>query len=340
MASITKITTQKGTGYRIDYYDLDQRKRRKTVYCSREKAENIAKALEGKKANVRLGLDTAYKNSTSLKDAIDYYLGQARRQKKASTIEREKYVYNAFSDYVGESTEVGKIKVSTIAGYKQYRLDEDEISPATMDIELRKLSQFFGFLVTHEIIEKNPAKRVKSPKLPNEEIRFLSPDEIESLLKAIDDQNYKDLILAYLHTGARKAELLPENLQWKDIDLKSREIRLHGKGDKTRWVPINKTLYKILKRRKFQEKRSYPFNFNYNYMPKKFKNYVEDAELEDITLHDLRRTYGSLLVQNGVDIFTVSKLLGHSSVQVTEKHYAALIKKNLTDGVKVLDDLI
>ncbi|MCF7805120.1 MAG: hypothetical protein K9N46_04550 [Candidatus Marinimicrobia bacterium] len=54
----------------------------------------------------------------------------------------------------------------------------------------------------------------------------------------------------------------------------------------------------------------------------------------------LRKTYGSLFGQNGVDIFTVSKLLVHSSVKVTEGHYAELLEKDLSEGIKVLDNLI
>ncbi|RKY56602.1 MAG: site-specific integrase, partial [Candidatus Neomarinimicrobiota bacterium] len=54
-------------------------------------------------------------------------------------------------------------------------------------------------------------------------------------------------------------------------------------------------------------------------------------------IHVLRKTFGSTLCQKKLDIFTISKLLGHSSVRVTESHYADLLDKNLREGVELLD---
>jgi site-specific recombinase XerD len=67
------------------------------------------------------------------------------------------------------------------------------------------------------------------------------------------------------------------------------------------------------------------------------KKYYKTANIENANIHTLRRTFGSIMVQQGVDIFTVSKLLGHSSVTVSEKHYADLLPSNLKAGVKVLE---
>ena len=168
----------------------------------------------------------------------------------------------------------------------------------------------------------------------------LTTEEVKQLFKVIDDPNYEDVFKTYLHTGARKSEILAPHFTWQDVDFRQRRVRLTGKGDKRRTVPMNDTVYAILTRRKEDENRKYPFQFDYHYVCKKFKQYVDKAELEDVTLHTLRKTYGSLLVQNGVDIFTVSKLLGHSTVKVTERHYAGLLEQDLADGIKVLDTLV
>ncbi|HYW95870.1 MAG TPA: site-specific integrase [Bacteroidales bacterium] len=338
MATIRK--NKKGKGWVIDYYDLNGTRHRKTLYCTRQKAEQIVKALEGKKANVELGLTTPLKNGTRLKDAVDDYLSIAKNQKKQTTIDREELVYNAFQAYIGEDTQIGKIRHKDIVDYINKRYEVDNISPATTGVELRVLRLFFNTLIQNEYIKKNPCDGVKAIKQQDKKIRFLTTEEIKKLFKMIDDKNYEDLFKMYLHTGARKSEILAPQFTWDDVDFKSRRIRIVGKGDKHRSVPMNDTVYEILKRRKVKEKREYPFSFDYDYLYKKFKKYVKKAKLENVTLHTLRKTYGSLLVQNGVDIFTVSKLLGHSSVTVTESHYADLVEKNLADGVKVLDKIL
>ena len=78
---------------------------------------------------------------------------------------------------------------------------------------------------------------------------------------------------------------------------------------------------------------------DYHYLYKKFRQYAETAEIENVTLHDLRKTFGSMLIGKGVDIYRVSKLLGHSSVTVTESHYVDILDRDLADTVKKLDSL-
>jgi len=104
-------------------------------------------------------------------------------------------------------------------------------------------------------------------------------------------------------------------------------------------VPMTATLFKILDRRKNEMNEEFPFDFNYNNVLKKLQIYYDRAEIKDADVHTLRRTFGSRLVQKGVPIFTVSKLLGHSSVVITEKHYVSLLKSDLESQVRKLDEL-
>ena len=66
----------------------------------------------------------------------------------------------------------------------------------------------------------------------------------------MDNPDYKDLILIYLNTGARRAELLPPNFEWENVNWEEKILTFHGKGDKTRWVPMNETVERILRRRR------------------------------------------------------------------------------------------
>ncbi len=141
----------------------------------------------------------------------------------------------------------------------------------------------------------------------------------------------------YLHTGARREELLKGRLSWNDVDFDRKNITLHGKGGKSRTIPLNSTAFKIIHRRRFVENRDIPFEQNYEYMFKKIAKYYIAADIKNANIHVLRKTFGSTLCQKKLDIFTISKLLGHSSVRVTESHYADLLDKNLREGVELLD---
>ncbi len=118
-----------------------------------------------------------------------------------------------------------------------------------------------------DYIEKNPVKGIQQPKYVKE-IRFLTEIEINKLIKVVDDQDYKDLILAYIHTGARRKEILAPQLKWEHIDLITKKLRLHTKCNKIRIVPMNDTLYEILKRR-LESGVKYPFELNYHYCYKR-----------------------------------------------------------------------
>ncbi|MFA5434691.1 MAG: site-specific integrase, partial [Candidatus Neomarinimicrobiota bacterium] len=221
--------------------------------------------------------------------------------------------------------------------YLKKRQEVDKIKDATLGIEYRTLRSFFNYFVEHNFISETPMKKMKHPKVKTKKIRFLTEDEIKRLMVVVDDDNYRDLILMYLHTGARREELLKERLSWNDVDFVRKNITLHGKGGKSRTIPLNETAYEIMHRRRFVENREIPFEQNYEYMFKKIAKYYIAADIKDANIHVLRKTFGSTLCQKKLDIFTISKLMGHSSVRVTESHYAELLDKDLREGIELLD---
>ena len=107
-----------------------------------------------------------------------------------------------------------------------------------------------------------------------------------------------------------------------------------GKKSKRRTLPLNERLITILRRR---EELESPFILTYNQLYRRLMKYYEAAEIENAAVHTLRKTCGANLIQNGVDIYRVSKWLGHSSVSVTEKHYVDLLKSDYEDLSLLLD---
>ena len=155
-----------------------------------------------------------------------------------------------------------------------------------------------------------------------------------------DNSDFKNLIICYLNTGARREELLPPLFTWESIDFENKEIRLKGKQDKTRSVPMNTSVEHILKKHKGMN-YEFPFSFKTDFVSHKLADYYKIAEIKDANVHVLRKTFGSLLIQKQLaDIYVVSKLLGHSSVKVTETHYVDLLKENIDLPVEKLADII
>ena len=147
--------------------------------------------------------------------------------------------------------------------------------------------------------------------------RVLSEEEETSLFQELAD-HVKPVVFTALHTGLRLGKLL--SLNWSDVDLKQRIIKAEKtKSKKMRFIPINSKLYDLLSELKSQrneDERVFPFNS----IRTAFANALSRAGIADFTFHDLRRTFGTRLLERGVNIVTISKLYGHSSVLVTQRY--------------------
>ncbi len=342
MATITKLDRERGEAYLIRFIHPKTKKFiRKVVWCNRKDAEKIKKNIE---AEIALGIfDT--KTDETIKyhwsDLEKKYLTYSNNNKSKKTVKREEDVFKAFKKYLNVDILLSEILPAKIEKYKEYRL-ENEVKPATVSIELRILKTVFYQGMKWELVSENPVKGIKLPKDDVIKVRFLTKDEINRLLKAIDNENnfeFKRLVLAYLHTGARRSELLPPHFTWENVDFENNQIFLKGKGKKTRYVPMNATLRDILQQ--IKKEGDGPFQFTPDYVTHKVGYYLGKAKIEGANCHSLRKTFGCILLQNNVaDLYTVSKLLGHSSVKTTERYYVDLIAENYRKSVCGLDTLI
>ena len=103
---------------------------------------------------------------------------------------------------------------------------------------------------------------------------------------------------------------------------------------------MNQTLYDLFTEIKEKDVKT-PFSFNPDFITKKIAKYYKTAKIKGANTHSLRKTFGSLLIQNNVaDIYTVSKLLGHASVKTTEKYYVDLVEDNYKSALDGLNDII
>ena len=153
--------------------------------------------------------------------------------------------------------------------------------------------------------------------------RVFNDAEMKLILNETTHDDFRKFIHFAYYTGARRSEL--ENLQaW---DFQPLYFKVDGKSGR-RLVRLNKQARMIL-----SEKEGM-WEYSGEYMSKKFKKNLRRLEIKDGRFHDLRRTFGyNLIVKNNIPIYKVSKLLGHSSVLTTERHYAPLLATNVEDFI-------
>lgn len=161
-------------------------------------------------------------------------------------------------------------------------------------------------------------------------IREVSDEEEQKILKYFDDygpKEMKDLVICLIDTGARLSELL--KLEYRDVDFNLKLIHIwKNKAAIPRSVPMTNRVYEILKERQKSRK---PFSLNINQVEGLWARVRKHMNLEndpDFVLHILRHTCACRLVRAGVDLYTVMKWLGHSSIKTTER-YAHLFPQDL-----------
>jgi len=262
------------------------------------------------------------------------------------------------------SIKLGNLTLSAVEAWQARRLSEERpatkeggeirqpVKPATVNRTLACLKHMFTKALDWEMISDDSFKRIKKSRMApenNRRLRYLSFEECETLL-ACCDKHLRPIVTVAIHTGCRKGELL--GLTWDRVDLKNGLILLDSntKSGKRREIPINKTVHTTLKA--IVRRLDSPFVFvnpatdekgklrndgRYFDVKKSFATACRKAKLQDFHFHDLRHTFASLLVMNGVDITSVSKLLGHATLTMTLR-YAHLSPNHLQSAVDVLSN--
>lgn len=223
-------------------------------------------------------------------------------------------------------------------------------SAATANRYLALLSRLFSLAIQWGHLEKNPAKGVIKYKEAGPRERNLSGDELARFLSALDEEggnSTSNALKLLLLTGLRsKSELF--SLPWSEVDLKNGTVRLlHTKNGRVRTVALNSVALELMKTISVAADPECPWVFPARTGPghltdirKPLKRAMVRADLKDLRPHDLRRSFGSLAVNAGVDIYQVMGLLGHSSVAVTQRVYAHLLQGTLRNASEVVADTL
>lgn len=243
--------------------------------------------------------------------------------------------------FFGSQT-LAQITPKQIVAYKNKRY-EDGMAPATINRELANLKKAFNLAVREwEWCEHNPVSRVSMEKENNQRDRWLTVEE-ETRLLAACALWLRDVTVFALHTGMRMGEIL--ELTWRGVDFGRKTVTvLRSKNGERRTIPVNETVMHILKEKTkvralgtdlvFCSKAFTPMESGH--LRRSFRVALKKAHVEDLRFHDLRHTFATRLVQAGVDLYKVQRLLGHKSPIMTQR-YAHHYPESLRDGVQILD---
>ena len=222
-------------------------------------------------------------------------------------------------------------------------------SNATVNRYLAALSTAISTAINEwEWMEDNPLRKVSKLKEPRGRVRYLSDEERELLLIACKESHNPDLYLTVIlamSTGGRQSEIW--GLSWKCVDLKNGFITFEEtKNDEPRSVPLTGHAFELMMERSkatridtdlvFPSRVDHQKHFDFR---RPFQMALKASEIKDFRWHDLRHCAASYLVMAGVDMRTVAEILGHKTIQMTQR-YAHLSPEHLKDAVSKMNHKI
>jgi site-specific recombinase XerD len=229
-------------------------------------------------------------------------------------------------EFIGANKDISKINVTVINKYIEHLKNKGN-NNATINSKLAYLSKILTYAYQNEIINHKPYIPTFTIKITKE--KYLNNEEIQAMLQWSIDNNQKelhDIILIGLNTGVRInniLSILPEHIENNYLRI------IENKTNKPYSIPLNKTMQELFKDFK-------PFTMNYAQVYYIFNIMKRALNLDkNITIHTLRHTFCSNLIQKGVDIAIIQKLANHKKITTTMR-YAHLNNKQLEEAVNIL----
>src|SRR4051795_399241 len=268
-------------------------------------------------------------------EQIERFTDELRRQEKsANTTQSYRYDLVLFSRWLeatnGEPFQADRITPTDLREFRAYLLNVERRSPATINRRLASLRTFFQWAQAEGLCREIPTDAVKgiqsSPRAP----KSLPKKDVDRLIREVEQSgNKRDLAMLQVlrHTGIRVGELTA--LRLADVTLGERKGQLvvrAGKGSKYRVVPLNVDARKAVSdylavRPKSTSDRLFLGRRSEGWSPRAVEKtvlkYAHLAKLDDVSPHTLRHTFGKSALDAGVDLVTVSRLMGHERLETT-----------------------
>jgi site-specific recombinase XerD len=283
---------------------------------------------------------------TALPTLIDLYAATKETEGKAKkTVSWYRWMLGKFAAFVGDAATIKDVNLQNARAFiasqqsRTSRYDdhpvigkmEGKLSTYTIHGYVRALKAFSAWLYDESFTATNVLAKLKRPELKEQVVEILSDEEIQRLLDAANPNCFLGsrlytMVLLFLDTGIRATELL--TLRVEDTDLAHDKIKVTGKGDKERIVPIGPTTKKALLRylSGWRPQSDEPYVFlgvtgeplTYNGLSHIISRLGQRAGIPRLHCHLFRHSFATKYLINGGDLVSLKMMLGHTDVSVTQ----------------------
>lgn len=319
----------------------EHRKQRARNFKNQERAREFLRQLD--RGDVKQGAEMLFR------DFADRWLRDFSRLEKSagSQVTDESLVRIHLKPTLGNV----KLAQLTRARLEEFRRDLRErrhprtgkpLSTKTVNIVLSLVKQMLGTAVAWELLGTNAAAALKLFKMPDQEFAYWPADERDFFLRRAKehDADFAELCLVAAHTGLRRGELAA--LERRQLDFERRMITVGSshcfktgerlertKTGRIRHVPMREVVYRALLSRSLMAPTAKVFGpAVLLHAAKRLRRLAKQVGVTPLRFHDLRHTFASNLVSQGLPLYTVQRLLGHTTATMTQR-YAHLSPRDL-----------
>ncbi|WP_246602607.1 tyrosine-type recombinase/integrase [Sporosarcina aquimarina] len=280
-----------------------------------------------------------------LSDLIEEHIYHAKAENLSKqTITNKTHELGHLCSYLEEkraTTEIEKITVHDLRAYFRFK-QKQGLQPQSIVAKMKLISAFFNWCIKEEYIEDNPMRKVDRPKVQKKVLEGFTQEEVAKMISSFSYKNFyecrnKSIVAMLADCGLRAMEL--RGLTNESI--RDTSILVNGKGNKERVVYISPTLKRILiryermKKKYFEDKivksDHYFLSYQGDYLShvsldKVVKEAGERAGItgKRVSPHSFRHFYAVTCIANDIDVYTLSRLLGHSDIGTTQRYLSSM----------------
>lgn len=315
--------------------ELDKNEGLWTVPCNKENFEKIKKIFNSERLFVRL---SDSKNNIELLQQMKNEL----RLKGYSSKTQKNYIghIRRFTAYINKDLSI--VREEDIKKYILFLLNNKQTSHSFADQAISAIKFMFNDILKQNIVVNNISRPKKERKLPN----VLSRDQVVKILQSIENEKHKTILFLIYSAGLRVSEVV--RLQIEDIIGERKLIHIkQGKGRKDRYTILSDIVLEQL-RKYFKQYRPESWLFSGEDKSKHltertvqrvFEQACLRAKVKNATVHTLRHSFATHLLEEGIDLRYIQELLGHASSKTTEI-YTHVTEKSIRNICSPLDRIM
>lgn len=246
---------------------------------------------------------------------IDYFKSLGSKKSENTQVSWDNTLKH-LKEFQGNKISFQEITLKWLESFRNFLKDEKKLAQNSVTTYFNKVNAALNQAVKERIISENPIRYIDKPKKVETEIVYLTSEEIQKLIDTdFWDNETKNAFLLSCYTGLRMSDI--KSLEWKHIE--DGKIQLtQTKTKNSVYIPLNENALNLLENQKHNEKNVFKLSEYNSSINRTFKKLIKIAKInKKVHFHCGRHSFATLLVSEGVNIFTISKLMGHKDIKST-----------------------